>query len=205
MIVLVPNPTEMEMLGALLASACQAGMLIFLKGELGAGKTTLIRTISEIDTVDTDKLATDELAQIKSSTTVALDFGRLTIGANQSLHLYGTPGQERFDFMWDILIQKAHAYILLVSAHRPEHLRYSRKILHFLHQRVNIPYIIGLTHTDCANAWEGDDIITALGFDPEDSSPPVININPTQPDSVTPALITLVEQFAINRRLYAES
>lgn len=170
---------------------------IVITGSVGAGKTSLIRTISEIDVVDTDKRATDEIAEIKTSTTVALDFGRLTISDNQSLHLYGTPGQARFDFMWDILIQKAHAYILLVNADHPEHLRYNRKILHFLNQRVNIPHIIGLTHTDLPNAWEAEDIAIALGLNPTKGCPPIINVNPTQPESVIQALTTLVEQFAI--------
>ena len=79
---------------------------IVVTGGVGAGKTTFIRTISEIDVVDTDKRATDELAELKEKTTVALDFGKLTITPTQSLHLYGTPGQSRFDFMWDILIKK---------------------------------------------------------------------------------------------------
>lgn len=169
---------------------------IVVTGSVGAGKTTLIRTISEIDVVDTDKRATDEMADIKDSTTVALDFGRLTIADQQSLHLYGTPGQVRFDFMWDILIQKAHAYILLVNAHRPEHLRFDRKILHFLNQRVSIPHLIGLTHTDFADAWEPEDIAIALGLDPSNNYPPIIQINPTQPQSIIPALMNLVEQLA---------
>lgn len=80
---------------------------VVVTGGVGAGKTSLIRTISEIEVVDTDKKATDEVRQLKEKTTVALDFGRLTIASNQSLHLYGTPGQLRFDFMWDILIAKA--------------------------------------------------------------------------------------------------
>ncbi|MEL6462543.1 MAG: GTPase, partial [Cyanobacteria bacterium J06621_15] len=63
---------------------------IVVTGGVGAGKTTFIRTISEIDVVDTDKRATDELAELKEKTTVALDFGKLTITPTQSLHLYGT-------------------------------------------------------------------------------------------------------------------
>ncbi|MGH8002286.1 MAG: GTP-binding protein, partial [Brasilonema sp.] len=72
---------------------------IVVTGGIGAGKTTLIRTISEIEVVDTDNKATDEVGQMKQTTTVAMDCGRLTIGPNQSLHLYGTPGQSRFDYM----------------------------------------------------------------------------------------------------------
>jgi uncharacterized protein len=169
---------------------------IVVTGGVGAGKTTLIRTISEIDVVDTDKEATDETAQLKGKTTVALDFGRLSIGENQSVHLYGTPGQTRFDFMWDILISKAQAYILLVAAHRPDHFRYGRKIVNFMNERVQIPYVIGLTHTDCPDAWEVEDIALALGFVDESRRPPLIAVNATEPASVKEALIAIVLELA---------
>jgi uncharacterized protein len=164
-------------------------------GGVGAGKTSLIRTISEIDVVDTDRKATDEMAQLKEKTTVALDFGRLTIAPNQSLHLYGTPGQSRFDFMWDILIAKAHTYILLVDAHRPEHIRFGKRILNFVNQRVQIPYVIGLTHTDCPDAWEAEDVAIALGLVDEKTRPPILTINATCKTSVTQALIVLIEEI----------
>ncbi|BAZ26801.1 hypothetical protein NIES4073_77110 [Kalymmatonema gypsitolerans NIES-4073] len=169
---------------------------IVVTGGVGAGKTTLIRTISEIDVVDTDRKATDEVGQLKEKTTVALDFGRLNIAANQSLHLYGTPGQLRFDFMWDILIAKAHAYILLVDAHRPDHLRFGRRILNFVNQRMQIPYVIGLTHTDCPDAWEAEDVAIALGLVDEKARSPIITVNATCKTSVTQALIALIQEIA---------
>jgi hypothetical protein len=169
---------------------------IVVTGGVGAGKTSFIRTISEIETVDTDRKATDEIALLKEKTTVALDFGRLTIAPNQSLHLYGTPGQARFDFMWDILIKKAHAYILLIDAHRPEHLRYSRKILQFMKHRVQIPSLIGLTHTDCPDAWQMEDIALALGLLDENNRLPIMSVNATEPASVKKSLIALLEEFA---------
>ncbi|WP_315788329.1 GTP-binding protein [Fischerella sp. JS2] len=168
---------------------------IVVTGSVGAGKTSLIRTISEIEVVDTDKRTTDEAAQIKANTTVALDFGRLTFAPNQAMHLYGTPGQLRFDFMWDILINKAHAYILLVNAHRPQDFRHGRRILNFMKQRVQIPMLIGLTHTDYADAWEMEDVAIALGLLHEASRPPLIAVNPTEQASVFQALIVLVEQL----------
>ena len=164
---------------------------IVVTGSVGAGKTSFIRTISEIDVVDTDKRATDEMAEIKANTTVALDFGRLTISPKQSLHLYGTPGQARFDFMWDILIQKAHAYILLIDAHRPEHFRHNRKILQFFKKRVDIPYLIGITHSDCEGAWEASDIALSLGM--VDEQPPIVTVNATETASVRESLINVVE------------
>lgn len=169
---------------------------IVVTGGVGAGKTSLIRTISEIEVVDTDRKATDEIALMKETTTVALDFGRLTIGPHQSLHLYGTPGQSRFDYMWEILIAKAHAYILLVAAHRPQHFRYGRKQLNFINHRVQIPYVIGLTHTDCPDAWEAEDVAIALGLEDEEARPPMIAVNATEQTSVKQALIALVQEFA---------
>ncbi|MBD2774865.1 GTP-binding protein [Iningainema tapete] len=169
---------------------------IVVTGGVGAGKTSFIRTISEIEVVDTDKKATDETSQFKDTTTVAMDFGRLSIAPNQSLHLYGTPGQSRFDFMWDILIKKAHAYILLIDAHRPEQFRYGKRILNFLNQRVQIPYLIGLTHTDCQNAWEVEDVAIALGLVDERVRSSIISVNATERTSVLQAVIALVQEFA---------
>ncbi|MEC4818949.1 MAG: ATP/GTP-binding protein [Scytonema sp. PMC 1069.18] len=168
---------------------------IVVTGGVGAGKTSLIRTISEIEVVDTDRKATDEIAQLKQKTTVALDFGRLTIGPHQSLHLYGTPGQSRFDFMWDILIAKAHAYILLVDAHRPDHMRYGRRILNFINQKVLLPHVIGLTHTDCPGAWEVEDVAVALGLTDETLRPPLVTVNATCKTSVVQALITVIQEL----------
>jgi len=98
-------------------------MRLIVTGTVGAGKSTFIRAVSEIEVVDTDTRATDETALLKKKTTVAFDFGRLQFGPDMALHLYGTPGQTRFDFMWDLLIHKAHAYIVLVAAHRPREFR----------------------------------------------------------------------------------
>ncbi|MCX7592989.1 MAG: ATP/GTP-binding protein [Fischerella sp.] len=168
---------------------------IVVTGGVGAGKTSFIGTISEIETVDTDRKATDEIALLKEKTTVALDFGRLTIAPNQSLHLYGTPGQMRFDFMWDILIKKAHAYILLIDAHRPEQLRYGRKILQFMKHRVKIPHLIGLTHTDCPDAWQMEDVALALGLLEKSTRPPMMAVNATESASVKESLIMLLEEF----------
>jgi uncharacterized protein len=167
---------------------------VVITGAVGSGKTTFIRNISEIDVVDTDKRATDETSEIKLRTTVALDFGRLTIAPNQSLHLYGTPGQERFEFMWEILIKKANAYILLVDAHRPESLRYSRRILNFMKRQTQIPMLIGVTHTDCEEAWEINDIALALGVVKEDTT--IIKVNANDKNSVFIMLLKLVEKLA---------
>jgi uncharacterized protein len=167
---------------------------IAVTGNVGAGKTTFIRTISEIKVVDTERRATDETASLKENTTVAFDFGRITLNPEQVLYLYGTPGQSRFDFMWDIVINQVEAYILLVAAHRPKDFRGAKKILTFINQRVQIPMIIGLTHLDCEGAWQQQDILLALGFSDLKSCPPVVEVNADNPSSVAQSLVVLLEQ-----------
>ncbi len=168
---------------------------IVVTGAVGAGKTSFIRAISEIQVVDTDRRATDETALIKSTTTVAMDFGKIKLNSGQILFLYGTPGQYRFDFMWDILIRKVDAYILLIDAHSPQFFRRSRRILHFMKQRTQIPMIIGLTHLDCENAWEPNDIALALGMATHNLRPPIVSVHADRADSVAQCLIVLVEQL----------
>jgi uncharacterized protein len=178
-------------------------MRLVVTGPVGAGKSTFIRSVSEIEVVDTDRRATDETAALKARTTVAFDFGRLQFGAERALHLYGTPGQSRFDFMWDILIRKAHAYILLIAAHRPDEFHYARRILAFMKQRSQAPMVIGLTHTDQPDAWSQDAIVDALGFYPAQSCPPVVVVDATQTPSVAQAVLALVQHLLVNQAMSA--
>ncbi|MBD2108983.1 MULTISPECIES: ATP/GTP-binding protein [unclassified Nodosilinea] len=168
-------------------------MRLVVTGPVGAGKSTFIRSVSEIEVVDTDRRATDDTLLIKKRTTVAFDFGRLQFGPDMALHLYGTPGQSRFDFMWDILIQKAHAYILLVAAHRPHEFREARRIMTFMKQRSPAPMIIGLTHTDCSGAWDAANIALALGYPDPARRPPIVAVNANETASVAQAVISLVQ------------
>ena len=88
---------------------------ILVTGPYGAGKTEFIRTISEIPVVSTERTITDWLeSHEKSLTTVAMDYGRLTIGKDV-LHLRGTPGQERFHFMRELLAREVNGFVLLVD------------------------------------------------------------------------------------------
>lgn len=92
-------------------------------GPPGAGKTTAIAAISEFPPVSTDVLSTDDLAKTKEKTTVAMDFGQITLDNGLKIGLYGTPGQERFRFMWEILVQGGLGLIILVDNRRPDPLK----------------------------------------------------------------------------------
>ena len=89
-------------------------------GTPGAGKTTAIAAISDTPPVSTDMDSTDELRVIKDKTTVAMDFGELTLEGGEKVFLYGTPGQERFRHMWEILIRGGLGQILLIDNSRPD-------------------------------------------------------------------------------------
>jgi len=93
--------------------------LIFT-GPVGAGKTTAIAAISEVPPIRTDVRSTDEARLRKETTTVAMDYGYFTLDDSSRIHLYGTPGQERFDFMWTILTQGGIGLILLIDNARPD-------------------------------------------------------------------------------------
>ncbi|AFZ36075.1 protein of unknown function ATP binding protein [Stanieria cyanosphaera PCC 7437] len=168
---------------------------IAIAGNVGAGKTTFIRTISEIEVVSTERPATDEVASLKKDTTVAMDFGKLTLNDEQVLHIYGTPGQSRFDFMWEIIIAKAHAWVMLIDAHRPEDFRSCRQILNFMTKKVPIPMIIGLTHMDCEEAWETEDIALALGYRNPNQRPLIVTVNAGERKSVAQCLMSLLQQM----------
>ncbi len=96
---------------------------IIFTGPVGVGKTTAINALSDIPTVMTDAQSTDMTAAGKTQTTVALDYGVMKLSGDERIHLYGTPGQERFDFMWDILTEGGIGLVLLLDNTRAEPFR----------------------------------------------------------------------------------
>jgi small GTP-binding protein len=121
---------------------------IVVTGPFSAGKTTLIRTISEITVLSTERGITDETRSRKAETTVAMDFGRITIDRDLVLYLFGTPGQERFDFMWEILGEGMLGYVLLIDASRPETYAEALNILGAFRRMAHVPFVVALNRTD---------------------------------------------------------
>jgi hypothetical protein len=93
---------------------------IIFGGPVGAGKTTAIAAISDIPVVNTEAKPSDDIAKLKATTTVAMDYGILNLGGDAKVHLYGTPGQERFSFMWDILSMGGMGFVLLLDNTRKD-------------------------------------------------------------------------------------
>ncbi len=122
---------------------------IIFTGPVGAGKTTAIASISDIPPVSTEARPTDDTAKIKTKTTVAMDYGVMGLGDGSKLHLYGTPGQERFNFMWEILTQKGIGLVLLVDNRREDPLEDMRYYLESFRQFISATaVVIGVTGMD---------------------------------------------------------
>ena len=136
-------------------------------GPFNSGKTEFIQTVSEIDVVSTERKISAEAEKVKESTTVAMDFGRITVDDELVLYLFGTPGQKRFDFMWEILSEGMLGFIVMIDSTRPETFREARTILETFRAYAPTPYVVAANKQDMADAWDVDDMRIALRLDNE--------------------------------------
>lgn len=135
-------------------------------GPFSAGKTEFIRSVSEIDVVATErKISSDSERAVKQATTVAMDFGRITVDEDLVLYLFGTPGQKRFDFMWEILSEGMLGFIVMVDSTRPETFREARSILETFRAYAPTPYVVAANKQDMNEAWALDDMRHVLRLD----------------------------------------
>jgi small GTP-binding protein len=140
---------------------------IIFTGPVGAGKTTALNSISDTPPLSTEARAHDNTRFIKEHTTIAMDYGVLKLSDNEKVHLYGTPGQARFDFMWEILTEGMLGFVVLIDSVRPETFREAKNILEVFRGYAETPYIVAANKQDLANAWGVDDMRIALRLDPK--------------------------------------
>lgn len=124
---------------------------IVVTGPFNSGKTEFVKTISDIPVVSTEKRITTEDRGIKAETTVAMDFGR-TVLNNDTLHLFGTPGQTRFNFMWDILAREMDSFIVLVDSTDAASLPEAAELIEQFSSFHNVPYLVVSNKTDLEGA-----------------------------------------------------
>ena len=174
---------------------------IVVTGPYDAGKTTFIRTISEITVLSTERDVSGADPATTSRTTVAMDFGRITVGSNIALYLFGTPGQERFEFMWDILAEGMLGFILLVDADRPESVTEARRIRDHFVELADVPSIVVVNKIDDRDAAEViADVRDRLDL-PDDAV--VVTADARDRDEVKQALLTFlqtVQAWMVTRR-----
>jgi small GTP-binding protein len=134
-----------------------------ITGPFSSGKTEFISSISEIDVVTTERgITTAAEKSVKDSTTVAMDFGRITVDDDLVLYLFGTPGQRRFDFMWEILAEGMLGFVVMVDSTKPETFREAKSILETFRAYASTPYVVAANKQDMPDAWNTEDLRIAL-------------------------------------------
>jgi signal recognition particle receptor subunit beta len=167
---------------------------LLIAGGFGAGKTTMVGSVSEITPLRTEELLTeagagvDDLSGVerKTTTTVALDFGRITISPDLILYLFGTPGQDRFWFMWNELARGALGAVVLADTRR---LDSCFPAVDFFERR-GLPFVVGVNCFDGMQQYRVNDVRAALDVD---ESVPVRLCDARERESTKQLLITLME------------
>jgi signal recognition particle receptor subunit beta len=173
-----------------------------IAGGFGVGKTTLVGAVSEITPLTTEAVMTsagvgiDDPSKVpgKGTTTVAMDFGRITMGEDLILYLFGTPGQTRFWFMWDEIIRGALGAAVLVDTRR---ITDSFAPIDFFESR-RLPYLVAVNCFDGAPRYAADEVREALAIAPE---VPLMLCDARQRESTKSVLITVVEHAIASLRV----
>ncbi|MEU5437374.1 ATP/GTP-binding protein [Streptomyces sp. NPDC020719] len=166
---------------------------VVVAGGFGVGKTTFVSSVSEITPLQTEAVmtqaseATDDLAATpeKSTTTVAMDFGRITLDDDLVLYVFGTPGQQRFWFMWDDIVRGAIGAVVLADTRR---LTDCFPALDYF-ESCGLPYIVAVNHFEGTESFEAEDVREALTVAPHI---PVVIMDARDRITVIESLLSLV-------------
>lgn len=168
-----------------------ASFKVVVTGPFNSGKTQFIKTISDIPIVSTEKKITTEDRGIKAQTTVAMDYGRTQLDGD-TLYLYGTPGQVRFDFMWEILSEEMNAYILLVDSTDVHSFPEASEVSERFRNLGNVPYLIVANKTDMEHAARLGEVRRGV------AAPADVTVMPcvaTQKSSVRQVLLQILDML----------
>ncbi len=172
---------------------------VVVAGPFSAGKTTLIKTISEVAVLTTERQITDHTSAVKGTTTVAMDFGRISFGNGASIHIFGTPGQRRFEDVWNAVADGMVGLVLLVHAADDRSAKEARSILETFRRFADVPFCVGVTHLDRVESPSGDvleQVRARLGVAPE---VPVLACDARQREDVKALLLRIF--IAVQKRL----
>jgi signal recognition particle receptor subunit beta len=170
---------------------------LVVAGPVGAGKTTFVQSISTVGVLETDETlslpgrANGRSVGNKSVTTVGIDFGRIELGTEVLLYLFGTPGQRRFDYMWEIAARGMLGFVVVFEAGRPEAWPEARDVLASFRRLAPVPFVVAVNK---GRDWDRDraEAIEALGLDEDDL---VLPVDARDRDSVKHVLIAFLERM----------
>lgn len=165
---------------------------VVVTGPFNAGKTTFIKAVSEITVLSTERQVSDASGEGSGETTVAMDFGRITVSDDVVLYLFGTPGQARFSFMWETLSEGMLGFVLLVDALEPQTLMDAKEMIEFFTSMSDVPFVVA------ANKVEADDTDSLSRVRAQLELPekvPLFPVDARQKDSVKAVLLGLLYEI----------
>ena len=167
---------------------------ILITGSFGSGKTTFVKNISEIEPLLTEKKISTPArrSEDKQTTTVAMDMGKLKIGEDAEVHIFSTPGQERFDFMIEILSKGILGAVILVDATNPNSVKEALHLAENIRKHYDIPIVFAVTKTDKEGAKSLEEIKLELEDIPKSE---VVKLNPNNKEEGKEVLLKLLSML----------
>ena len=162
---------------------------VVITGPFDAGKTAFIKSVSEITVLSTERQVSDGAAAGSGETTVAMDFGRITISDEVVLYLFGTPGQERFSFMWETLSEGMLGFVLIVDGTSADSLREAVAMIAFFTRMSDVPFVVAVNRVSEGDIARLESIRTELGLDQE---VPLLGCDARDRESVKSVLLGLL-------------
>lgn len=165
---------------------------VVVTGPFNAGKTTFIKSVSEITVLSTERQVSDTSGEGSGETTVAMDFGRITVSDDVVLYLFGTPGQSRFSFMWETLSEGMLGFVVIVDATEPSTFEDARAMIEFFTDMSDVPFVVA------ANKVDADDLVTLQQVRSDlaiAENVPLLPVDARDRDSVKASLLGLLYEI----------
>ena len=165
---------------------------VVVTGPFNAGKTTFIKSVSEITVLSTERQISPSSGQGDGETTVAMDFGRITVSDDVVLYLFGTPGQSRFSFMWETLSEGMLGFVLLVDADEPKTFEDARQMIEFFTEMSDVPFVVAANKVGAGDAETLRRVRSDLGLTDDI---PLLPVDARSRDSVKATLLGLLYEI----------
>jgi len=168
---------------------------VVVTGPFNAGKTTFIKAVSEITVLSTERQVSDVSGEGAGETTVAMDFGRITVSDDVVLYLFGTPGQSRFSFMWETLSEGMLGFVLLVDTSEPPSFADAQEMISFFTKMSDVPFVVAANKVDADDTETIRNLRDELGLA---EGVPLLPVDARDRDSVKAVLLGLLYEILEN-------
>lgn len=165
---------------------------VVVTGPFNAGKTTFIRSVSEITVLSTERQVSDISGEGGGETTVAMDFGRISISDEVVLYLFGTPGQSRFSFMWETLSEGMLGFVVLVDANAPQTLADAKEVIGFFTEMSDVPFVVAANKIDADDNESLREVREKIGLA---EGVPLVPVDARSKESVKTVLLALLRRI----------